>query len=124
LTKDAVTHTAQDGSHAKDEDANKAAANAKDFMLTVMSSKVWEVLCQRVLVKALYYGEECGLSEDEQEPPVEAGEGNDIVLYPTASIRRAVASLSLRCKSGLLVLAAQPCWAMAGKKGPKLATGG
>jgi hypothetical protein len=49
-----------------------------------------------VLVKALYYEEEYGLSEDEQEPPGEAGEGNDIVLYPTASIRRAVASLSLR----------------------------
>jgi len=31
---------AQDGSHAKDEEANKAAAKAKDFMLTVMPSKV------------------------------------------------------------------------------------
>lgn len=46
---------AQDGSHAKDEEANNAAAKAKDFMLTVTSTKI-EVLRQRVLVKALYYG--------------------------------------------------------------------
>lgn len=39
-------------------------------------------------------GRSDGLSEDEQEPPEEAGEGKDIVLYPTATIRRAVASLS------------------------------